>query len=170
MIRLFTGIIILCLGSFDGLHAQHTVTSSVKVIVNIVPGIEVKSISDLNFGIIASNTGLNSLNISDDAAGRFLITGAENAEINLDFIIPSQLYGYYEHSIEYIPTIAYSYSYNYGEFTYLDHRSTTPVRLNGSTVEGATGGVYISISGSIIAGNVPEGIYSGIITLSATYN
>ena len=171
--KLFTITIILFLAcSFVGIQAQGTGSVSTQITVNIVPGVEVNTISDLDFGSVGSNTGVSTLGTADDSAGRFLITGAENAEITIGFSAPSHLVSSSgDQSIPFTSRLAYTHSTNAlsGDYTEISPHSPPPLRLGPNTGT-STGSIYISVSGSIDVGNIPAGTYSGIVTLSATYN
>ncbi|MCA1801229.1 MAG: hypothetical protein LC662_02090 [Rhodothermaceae bacterium] len=171
--KLFTTIIILFLAcSFVGIQAQGMGSASTQIIVNILPGVEVSTISDLTFGSVGSNTGVSTLGTADDSAGRFLITGAENAEITIDFSAPSHLTGHGDHAIPFTSRLAYTHSASAlsGDYTEINPDSPPSLRLSPNTANTSTGSVYISVSGSIDVGHIPAGTYSGIVTLSATYN
>jgi hypothetical protein len=171
--KLFTTIIIFFLASsFVGIHAQGTGSASTQITVNIVPGVEVNTISDLDFGAVGSNTGVSTLGTADDSAGRFLITGAENAEITIGFSAPSHLAGNGDYAIPFTSRLAYSHSTSAltGNYTEINPHSPPPLRLSTDPAGTSTGSIYISVSGSIDVGNIPAGTYSGTVTLSATYN
>lgn len=172
--KLFTTTLILFLAcSFVGIQAQGTGSASTQITVNIVPGVEVNTISDLDFGSVGSNTGVSTLGTADDSAGRFLISGAENAEITIDFSAPSHLVSSSgDQSIPFTSRLAYTHSASplSGDYTEISPHSPPPLRLSPNTTGTSTGSVYISVSGSIDVGNIPAGTYSGIVTLSATYN
>lgn len=169
--KLFTSIIILFLAcSFVGIQAQGTGSATARITVNIIPGIEVNTISDLDFGNVAVNSGISTLAVTDESAGRFLITGAENAEVTIGINAPSALTGGAAQSIPFSPVLAYTYSKTPDDFTRIDPLSPPPLRLVKNAGDVSEGAVYISVSGSIDVGNIPDGTYSGIVTLSASYN
>jgi hypothetical protein len=171
MKKLFTSIIVLFLAcSFVGIQAQGTGSARTLITVNIVPGVEVNTISDLDFGTVARNSGVYTLGTSDETSGRFLITGAENAEITIGFSAPSHLVGSGNQMIPFTPLLAYAGSPASGDFTEINPHAPPPLRLEKTAIDTSTGSLYISVSGSIDVGNIPDGHYSGTITLSATYN
>ncbi|MFU8861264.1 MAG: hypothetical protein ACNA8K_12675 [Cyclonatronaceae bacterium] len=171
MRKLFTSIIILFLAcSFVGIHAQGTGSATARITVNIIPGTEVNTISDLDFGNVDVNSGINTLAVSDEAAGRFLITGAENAGVTIALNAPATLTDGRDHSIPFTPALAYAHPESPAGFTPIDPFSPPPLRLVKNDCDLSGGSFYISVSGSIDVGNIPDGTYSGIVTLSATYN
>ncbi|TVQ14295.1 MAG: hypothetical protein EA364_04685, partial [Balneolaceae bacterium] len=166
MKKLFTGIIVLFLASsFVGIRAQGTGSASTLITVNIVPGVGVNTISDPDFGSVARNSGVYTLHTADDSAGRFLITGAENAEIAIGFSAPSQLVGSSDQTIPFTPLLAYTDSPASGNFIEIDPYAPPHLRLVKNSTDTSTGSLYISISGSIDVGNIPDGHYTGTITL-----
>jgi hypothetical protein len=163
------GLLILLPGRFVGVVAQEAGSANALVSVTILPAINVSTISDLEFGFVANGSGITEMDISDQSSARFYITGAGNAEINLNYTSPDMLTNGFEQGVSFFPRLAYSYSPSGGEYFSLDPNSALPVRLD-EAADGGSGGVYIVISGSIDVGNAPQGFYSGTFILSAAYN
>jgi hypothetical protein len=183
MKKLFISVLILLQGSFVGIRAQDGGSAGAQIRVSVLPEVRVNKLTDVNFGIIAANSGMVSMEVSDESAGRFFISGTAGSEVSLDFIAPefllqesshevSNLHGVVNdpHRVRFIPQIAYSYHQNDGAVNWIDPEHRVPVRLSGETGDNTRGGVFISISGSLEIGNIPEGTYSGIFLLSAAYN
>jgi spore coat protein U-like protein len=169
------GAFFLMLTGYIGVFAQgsssgSTVQSATALItVNVVPNVELRTVSDLNFGSVGINTGVMNLELADPSSAQFVISGLRNAEVSVSFTASENLSGPGNQTIPFEPIAGYKHHSDAADFTIFLKKSGSTIQLSGPANDDLTGTIYLSVSGSLDVGRVPAGTYSGIITVSAAY-
>ena len=148
--------------------------------LKIEPELSASVVNDLNFGRIATNFGLKSVDIGDPNMGIFTIRAFRNQRIFVELINPDQLKHENPAINEGIPVLLQASVNNRGED---DYRNSFDIPMSGAlfNVYDYPSGiqsrntsdlwetVYIYVYGSIDVGNIPTGVYEGDVFLSVVY-
>jgi hypothetical protein len=161
----------LILGSHAGgsaLHAQEVATVSTTVRAEVVNGLQILKISDIDFGVVPAGSGLNLLLATDAGAGRFHLFGQNGRTVTVTITAPLALTS----GSNSIPFAAAA-SVNEGAD---DPAAATPaavgpsftmkLRDQGPTKSGRLG--YLYVHGGITVGPAAiPGLYTGTVTITA---
>ena len=119
---------------------------------------------DLDFGAIIPGFGSTVLT-SDAASGEFVISGANGAGVDLDFVVPANLQNA---TFDNLP-VTFTAAVGADRATAVAIADVSAG--DASTIDGTSGEVRVFLGGTATAGaNQPAGTYSGTVTLTATYN
>ncbi|HSM36545.1 MAG TPA: DUF4402 domain-containing protein [Longimicrobiales bacterium] len=161
--------LILAAASATGstLHAQ-TVSTTTTVRADVVNGIRILKISDVDFGVVPAGSGVTLLNATDAGAGRFHIFGQNGRTVTVTITAPAALASG-ANSIPYAGAASVNESAD-------DPAAATPalvgpsftmkLRDQGPTRNARLG--YLWIHGAITVGPATApGIYTGTVTITA---
>lgn len=144
----------------------------------IEPELSTSVIQDLDFGTIISNTGEVSIELGDSDMGVFSIRSFRAQWVHLSIDVPESLSSLTNDSNDIIP-ISINSSYNNSgnneveNSSYMNGNSVYIPVHNGNQVLNRNANywtqLYVYIYGSIIVGDIPNGIYEGSIVLNIEY-
>jgi spore coat protein U-like protein len=153
--------LILAASSATGswLHAQ-TVSTSTTVRADVVNGLRIHKISDVDFGVVPSGSGVTLLNATDAGAGRFHIFGQNGRTVTVTITAPAALASG-ANSIPFVGAASVNESADDPGPAF-----TMKLRDQGPTKNGRLG--YLWIHGAITVGPATApGVYSGTVTITA---
>lgn len=164
----FTGILLLLWG-WDA-SAAHGQSVAVTVQADVENGLSVFIVRSLNFGTVASRSGVATVTLTSANNGLFRLYGQRNKTVNVTLTPPTQL----SNGTHTIPVTSTGAAYN--ELVNNPSDANTVV-MTGTTAAfklrenqpGNAGQAYLWVYGSINVGAVSAGRYTGTWTLSAVY-
>jgi len=147
--------------------AQGSASGSITAQANVLTPVSVTPQQDLDFGNVIPGTN-KSVAITGATAGRWLVEGTADAEVDLDFTaLPATL----SNGPDTLPIVYSSVDAGHnavnvpGGATVFDPTTGTTTNIG---TPGAT--LFVWIGGTVQpAGVQPAGLYTGTITLQATY-
>lgn len=157
-----------------------TAAQFINLQLKIEPELSATVVNDLNFGRIATNFGLKSVDIGDPNMGIFTIRAFRNQRVFIQLVNPNELKHENPAIGEGIPVLLQASVNNQGED---DYRNSFDIPISGalfnvydasSSTQSRTASdlwetVYVYVYGSIDVGNIPTGVYEGNVFLSVVY-
>lgn len=147
--------------------AQGTSSDDVTAQANVLTAVNVTAQQDLDFGNVIPGTN-KAIGITSASAGRWLVTGSASAEVALSFpALPATLTdGGNNLAIVYSGTDAGFNTVNDpNTASTFDPSGGTTTNLGVSPAE-----LFVWIGGQVVpGGSQPAGLYTGLITMQATY-
>ena len=148
--------------------AQTSNTSSITAVVAVAAGINVTGVSDLTFGAAVPGTS-PVIDIIDATAGKWFVSGAAGAEVDLSLVAPLVLTDIGGNAGADIP-IAYTAGYSATDVP----GSATPwvdvTITETSNLDGTTGELYAWVGGTLtLAANQTPSNYTATVQLTVAY-
>lgn len=153
----------------------------VRLNMNIEPELNAEVLKPLNFGMVVTNSGRHAIQIGDPGMGVFAITAADNKQVIISLDIPDYLSSS-AHTDDVIPLNLHC-SYNNHDSN--EYRVASPFPLKntasfrlydrmgiqgyGSSITNERKTSYVYVYGSIDIGNIDEGRYTGLVTMTVEY-
>ena len=150
--------------------AQSSSAQTRSVSIGVAVGLSVYADKGLNFGNAVAGTSIDSVTITDAAAGKVTISGQFNKTVYVTLTLPVSLING-SNSIPYTPGAGHN---NTADAPASATIWTTPsgtqtgIRLRANR-SGQTAGAFVYIFGSVNVGTVPPGIYTGTYLVSVSY-
>lgn len=162
---------VLGLGLLAGappLLAQASATTSVSITADVVNGLNIVKVSDIDFGVVPAGSGANVLLATDAGAGRLHVFGQPGRPVTVAIAAPAALTSG-ANALPFAGAASVNESAD-------DHAGATPVpvgpsftirlRDQGPARNGRVG--YLYLHGLITVGaTVPQGVYTGTVTVTA---
>lgn len=163
---------ILCLLGFMVLSPLSAQAQFVDLHLDIEPKLEAQTEQPLDFGILQSNTGRNTVDLGSPGMGIFSITAMENQLLFISLGLPDVLRHENPAVRDVIPLdlrarYGFSAETPHNSFVLPDGPISIQVERNSSA--GPWSKIYLFIFGSIVVPDVPEGLYSNEIVLNVEY-
>lgn len=150
-------------------NAQSSATESITVRVAVVEGLTVLRVADLDFGMLAVNSGTTTLTKASSGIGKLRIVG-ENGQRNVSVTIISTDLRHQTESatLPYVCDAAYNETAD-NPVTATDVAGCGSFQMkprlqNGNAREG-----FVYILGAVTVGQVPTGTYTGTVTVTTVY-
>lgn len=161
----------LALGTLAGgrsLHAQASANASTTVSADVVTGLTILKVADVEFGVVAAGSGPNVLLATDAGAGRFSLLGQPGRQVTVTIAAPAAL-------TSGASSIAYAGAASVNENAD-DPAAATPVpvgpsftmRLRDPSPGQNRRSGHLYAHGSVTAApTAPPGVYTGTVTITA---
>lgn len=145
-----------------GAAAQNTDNADIDVTATVETALSVTGVSDLAFGSIFPGFG-RTIAATDATSGEFQIAGGNNGGLDLSFTLPGTLTGPGDPMIVSFTAAAGDDRATAGSFD--------PAALHQGRLNATTGMLNVYLGGTVTAAPTQlAGSYSGIVTLTASYN
>lgn len=150
------------------LHAQASANASTTVRADVVTGLTILKIADVEFGVVPAGSGANVLLATDAGAGRFSLLGQPGRQVTVTIVAPAAL-------TSGANSIAYAGAASVNESAD-DPAAATPVPVGPSftmRLRDPSPGQnrrlgHLYVHGSVTAApSAPSGVYTGTVTITA---
>ncbi len=147
----------------------------INIQIELEPEFQTEVVSELNFGDIVVGSGEKSIQLGDSNMGIFSVTGINSQSVRLSIDTPSTLTHSDPSITDSIPfDIRASYN-NSGENTIQGSEpingdiAYTVINRNALKNQFEWQTMYVFIYGTIMVGNIQDGVYNGFIRLTVDY-
>lgn len=140
-------------------------TGNISATATVQQAINVSGVATLNFGSILPGINATVDAASNASAGRFDLTGVASQNVNLAFVLPTNL----SSGGNLLPIASWTGCHN-ATATQAGCTAFTPTAGNTPTAFSGAGALSVYVGATVSpSGLQPAGIYSGTITLNAAY-